>query len=247
MSIAVPIRRWARGLPGSDVLRFARDLALGGDRRRTTLLARSKAPGLFQPTGFTQHNRYPLLFAEARALAGYASMRRLLSFGCSTGEEVLTLRQYFPDAFIKGLDIDAHRIAECHRRSPAGEMLTDYAVAASADGEASASFDAVFALAVLRHGDLGEAPESCTHLLRFSAFEAAITSLVTCLRPGGLLVVRHANFRVEDASGAAALVPLLLQPTRSPRYGRDERRIMDDARETVIFRKMIPLPSVVAL
>jgi len=35
---------------------------------------------------------------------------RLLSFGCSRGEEVFTLRHYFSTAAIKGIDIDPDNV-----------------------------------------------------------------------------------------------------------------------------------------
>jgi trans-aconitate methyltransferase len=215
---------------------IVRDLARGGEARRRTWLALRRPAGLFQPSGETRADRYPELFDRvARQLAGVAAPR-LLSFGCATGEEVASLRARLPDAAITGLDIDPRRIAIARRRL-AGDPGVRLAVAATAAGEPAGAYHAVFAMAVLRHGDLEGAPPRCDHRLRFAAFEAEVAALVRCLAPGGLLAVRHANFDVADTAAAAALRPLLAMKPSSPRYGRDDR-LRPTADETVLFEKV---------
>ena len=54
-------------------------------------------PGSHQLVDWTAPNRYPEIFAAAAAAA-----RRILSFGCSTGEECVSLAEYFPKAEIIG-------------------------------------------------------------------------------------------------------------------------------------------------
>jgi len=67
----------------------------------------TRAPELlFQPYSTTRADRYPVIFRFVRDALGDAPSLRLLSFGCSSGEEVWTLRRYFAAAFIKGIDID---------------------------------------------------------------------------------------------------------------------------------------------
>jgi chemotaxis methyl-accepting protein methylase len=51
---------------------------------------------LHQSTPFTAEDRYPELMRLAGRLRPDA--KRILSFGCSTGEELVTLRRYFPSA-----------------------------------------------------------------------------------------------------------------------------------------------------
>ena len=57
-------------------------------------------PGCHQGPTRTALNRYPEIFAAAAAAAPDA--RRILSFGCATGEECVTLADYFPAAEIVG-------------------------------------------------------------------------------------------------------------------------------------------------
>ena len=192
--------------------------------------------GVFQPFGYTRADRYPPLFRAAQKhLAGCEDLR-LLSFGCATGEELVTMRRYFPGAYLKGLDITPAAIAKARARVPAA----DFAVAGSTEAEPSESYHAIFCLAVLRHGDLGRLrPARCDALLRFTDFERLTTDFARCLKPGGLLAIRHSNFRFEDTAAAAAFTLLLRAPrfADTPKYGPDNRRLPDEAREIVLWRK----------
>jgi tRNA G46 methylase TrmB len=61
-------------------------------------------PGSHQLVDWTAPNRYPEIFAAAAAAAPDA--RRILSFGCSTGEECVSLAEYFPKSEIIGAEIN---------------------------------------------------------------------------------------------------------------------------------------------
>lgn len=56
----------------------------------------------------TKENRFPKIFARAKELKPDA--KRILSFGCSTGEECFTLAETFPEAEIVGIDISNYSI-----------------------------------------------------------------------------------------------------------------------------------------
>jgi 2-polyprenyl-3-methyl-5-hydroxy-6-metoxy-1,4-benzoquinol methylase len=191
--------------------------------------------GTFQPFGFTRPDRYPPLFRAAQThLVGRETLR-ILSFGCATGEEIGTLRRHFPGASLKGIDINPAAIARARTT-----IAADFSVAASTEAEPSESYDAIFCLAVLRHGDLGRGkPARCDALIRFADFEHLTTDFARCLKPGGLLAIRHSNFRFEDTPAAQAFTPLLRAPrlADTPKYGRDDTRLPDDAREIVLWRK----------
>ncbi len=197
-------------------------------------------PGLFQPVGDTRDDRYPVLFRMVHDCIGDGPDRALLSFGCSTGAEIWSLRRHFATARLRGLDINATSIAlaEAERRRR-GDDDVSFATAASAVAEPADRFDAVFAMAVFRDGRLGGAPERCDRYLRFAAFERTVTTLANSVRPGGLLLIRHANFRFEDTPAAAAFTCVLRQPyrQRTPVYGRDDHRLSGVDDEGVVFRK----------
>jgi len=197
----------------------------------------------FQPFNETKADRYPRIFGFVQMALGADSALQILSFGCATGEEVFSLRRYFPRALIKGIDINPGNIAVCRKRlARARDAGLSFEVAASTVGEAAASYDAIFCMAVLRHGDLG-APgvTRCDHLLRFEDFAATIADFSRCLKPGGLLAIRHSNFRLCDAPAAADFEAVLNLPYRQhsgpPLFGPDHRLMQDASYPDAVFRK----------
>lgn len=221
--------------------RFVVHLLRGGERRRSALLMRRRPPGLFQPYGTTQEDRYPDLFRLIRQRLDDGPGVRILSFGCSTGEEVFSLARYFRQAHVRGVDIDAGRIAECQTRwrREGRDPRVSFACAGDVAREPAGSYDLVMAMAVFRHGALGSIPPDCSAWIRFAAFEQAVAELASVLRPGGLLVIRHANFRFGDTEAARLFECVRLEPVVavSPIYGRDDRLMPGVAGDDGIYRK----------
>jgi len=70
--------------------------------------------GYLQPSGSTKEERYPKIYDSAATLKPKA--KRVLSFGCSTGEEVFALAKRFPNAEqLIGVDIDTNRIRDARK------------------------------------------------------------------------------------------------------------------------------------
>jgi SAM-dependent methyltransferase len=168
--------------------------------------------------------------------------RRILSFGCSTGEEVYSPRRYFPSAQIKGVDINRRNIQECRKRLAriGGDPGLSFEIGGSAVAEPPAHYDAVFAMAVFRHGGLGAAPPRCDHPIRFGDFERSVGELAKSLKPDGLLVLRHANFRFGDTATASAFRRICAAPfnpkgLQTPLYGPDDRLLSDGQRDDGVF------------
>jgi SAM-dependent methyltransferase len=195
--------------------------------------------------GRSRADRYPQIFQFARDQLEDRSDVRLLSFGCSTGEEVFSLRRYFPAAQIRGLDINPLNVAACLRgRRRAGDARMSFAVAGSVEDEPSGSYDAIFCMAVLRDGELSDPRVlRCDHRITFAAFERTLSDLARCLKDGGLLIVQHSNFRFCDAATAAHFQALLTvdnQPfhERTPLFGPDNRRLDVPPYGEVVFREV---------
>lgn len=198
---------------------------------------------MFQPYAHTAKDRYPRIFSFIQASLNGTDSSCVLSYGCSTGEEVFTLRRYFPRAAITGIDINPRNIAVCRARlRKRGDPRIEFKLADSAGNEPVAHYDAIFCMAVLRHGDLGrQAADNCGHLIRFADFEEIVTGLCRSLKPGGYLAIRGSNFRFADTAVAPAFDVVLAveEDYRSdtPLYGPDNRRLPDCPYGEVVFRK----------
>jgi 2-polyprenyl-3-methyl-5-hydroxy-6-metoxy-1,4-benzoquinol methylase len=230
-----------KGMPFYGALREAWQLAHDPRHRRARWLQLRRPRHLFQPFGTTREDRYPAIFRCAREALGDGPELRILSFGCSTGEEVFSLRRHFAAAFITGIDIDPRNIAICNRRlAQAGDVNMAFRAAASTADEAAQSYDAIFCMAVLRHGGLARDAVRSDPLIRFEDFERAVADFARCLRPGGILALRHSNFRFRDAAASQDFETLLSvrHNPATPLFGRDNRRLAEVPPEIeAVFRK----------
>jgi len=226
-------------------LGLVRTLARNRADRRAFWLRLTRPPNLFQPYGDTLPDRYPEVFAFVRAQIGDDARVRLLSFGCSTGDEVATLRHYFPSATIRGVDISRGNIRECKRRSDlANDSHIDFVQAGSAKGEPRSHYDAIFCMAVFRHGGLvARARQSCADVITFQAYERTVAELSECLKPAGLLVIEHSNFRFTDTAASVAFDCLGSRPRTdqerggTPLFGPDNSALPSQDQIGTVFRK----------
>ncbi len=207
-------------------------------------LQRDKPDNLFQPFGTTSFDRFPVFFDFVRNHLSEIAAPHLMSFGCSTGEEVFTLRSYFPRAEILGIDINPRSIAVCRKkRGKSHDPHISFKLAGTSDDEPENHFDAVFCMSVLRHGELGAShPDICTHAIKFEDFEKTVSSLCRRLKPGGYLVIRGSNFRFCDTDVAAGFDTVFSVNETIPRqdtpiYGSDNCRLANGIYNEVIFRK----------
>jgi SAM-dependent methyltransferase len=231
-----------RKVPGFRIAKFFLNLVRGVESRNAALLLLRPPKGLYQPWGTTSDDRYPQIFKNVCDQIGDSPQMRILSFGCSTGEEVFSLRRYFPQATIVGFDINRHNIAVCRRRQ---RMLGDdrmvFAIARSTAVQPDASFDAIFAMAVFRQGSLNSVPPppQCNPILNFADFEQSVTELARALKPLGLLIIRNAMFRFADTqvAGAFETVFSLKDDPPGPLYGRDNRILPGNDYPDTVFRK----------
>ena len=239
---------WLRRLLPAALLpaaRWLRDRLTPQGRTRRWLETNQSAQ-LLQPSPLTWADRHPQLFALARDRLGANSALRVLSFGCSTGEEALTLAQYLPGARIDAVDINPRSIAQAQRaQARIGNTSVHFACAGEPPHE-RAVYDAIFCLSVLRHGELdAERPANCAQILPFARFAETIAAFDRALKPGGLLLLWGTNFRFADTPAAAryrAVEVAGKKPNGGAVYGPDNGLIEGAANAAFVFEKLSEEP-----
>lgn len=189
---------------------------------------------LHQTSSDTCEDRYPELFHLAAQLE--PDPKRILSFGCSTGEELVSLRHIFPNAQIVGAEINQRS-----RRIAAHKTAADSRIEVVGPADVAGAFDLIFALAVFQREPIKIAEigaKDLTPYYPFHRFDAGVTQLASHLSANGLLCVMHAHYRIEDSSAAAEL-DLVAQapPTNGLLFGRDGIRL-SGVSAGMIFRKL---------
>ncbi len=67
----------------------------------------------------------------------------------------------------------------------------------------------------------------------------AVADFERCLKPGGLLIIRHSNFRLCDAPAGQAFETILQLQSRggTPLFGPHNRLLAECAYPDTVFRK----------
>jgi len=187
-------------------------------------------------------DRYPEIFAACR---GYLSTRdaplRILSFGCATGEEVFTLRRYFPEAELIGVDINPWNLKIGRQRNSDSKIHFMKPENLHKFGE---FFDAIFCMAVLQRSENNQPDVSnCWRSYPFDKFEEQVYRLDGMLSVGGLLIIEHTNYRFCDVgfSNRFSVIPLdsdyLNNKSRTVHFDRTGKRLSDQRYGEIIFEK----------
>ena len=165
------------------------------------------------------------------------SASRILSFGCSTGEECVTLAEYFPAALIIGTDINPLNLWKA-RKFQSERIRFVYAVDCLL--KRFGAFDAVFCMAVLRT----PRREQVARHYPFERFEERVLFLNSLVRPGGLLVIQNSSYRFSDTANRSHYEPIPVTAPYNTVYLADG---MTEAKpDGPIFRKLQPdLPAIV--
>lgn len=154
-----------------------------------------------QASTATGYERYPKIFDTCRK---YYTERisseklNILSFGCSTGEECVTLVKYFPSATVLGVDINNEVLVICNKKHifpNISFMPSNYE-----NIKSKGPFDMIFCLSVLCKYDETANKQNISQIYSFSKFQKTIESLDQVLTKDGLLVIYNSNFRFSDSS-----------------------------------------------
>ncbi|MBS1519597.1 MAG: methyltransferase domain-containing protein [Bacteroidetes bacterium] len=217
-------------------------LILTSARARSEFFTRRKyKENHFQKSTYTVKNRSPLVFEECEKYLQAILYPKLLSFGCSTGEEAFTLAEYMPDAIIRGVDINKWCIKKCIRKNRSEKLHFYHRL--SEEFNTDSGFDAIFCIAVFQR-DENRVFDQITSGFTFQQFEKEITLLDTKLKPGGLFIIHHSNFNFADTKIADHYTPLPFKGNKKllqrPLFDQNNSKISDITECYRVFVKQLP-------
>lgn len=185
-------RRWRWVRWAWDQIDFVWGLLTSPIDREYFRLRWTRPQDVHQFDATTVPDRYPALFTACQPLFRNQNSSRILSYGCSTGEEVRSLRSLWPEATLVGCDINRISLTIARRQDPCSE----YCLPEQLDGQ----FDGIFCLAVLQDPrSRGEHVVSIAAHYPYSKFLSLLLRLDSLLKVGGFLILDHTNYRFEDS------------------------------------------------
>jgi Methyltransferase domain len=194
-------------------------------RRKYTMLVGLLHPRAHQVKGNTKLNRYPEIFAAAAAAA--PDTKRILSLGCSTGEECVTLANYFPEAQIVGADINPLSLLKAmkHRND-----RIKFVYASDRILNRLGEFDALFCMSVLRSS------RRYQMYYPFERFAERAVYLESLVRTGGLLIIHNSTYRFSDTVRRYAYETIPVTTRHDPVYLPDG--VTEAKLNGIIFRRL---------
>ncbi len=150
-------------------------------------------PILHQPSHVTKMDRYPDLFSFTASLIKNENCK-ILSFGCSSGEECISLRKYFPKAHIVGAEINQDLLSICREKQ---DSQMDFIHSKYENLKKHGPYDLIFSLNVFNRNV--KDPENYP-LYVFSYFEDQINQFHEILHVDGLLILQGSkhNFKKTE-------------------------------------------------
>ncbi len=168
--------------------------------------------GQHQLTATTSYNRYPGIFGLVKYFfdEGRAPVK-ILSYGCSTGEECFTLKEYFPFSTIIGVDIYKPNLEKAIKRNYSKDI--SFLLSTTGNIEKNGPYDIIFVMSVLCRWEDTKDKENCSSEYPFHQYENGIYQFDNVLKRGGVLVIYNSNYCFCDSSFYHKYKPLFVAET----------------------------------
>jgi len=144
----------------------------------------------------TGYERYPQLFELLKQLNNPEKPLKILSFGCSTGQECVSLANHFPNALIVGVDSNKYILARARRENAHSRVR--YAHLNDWLAEPDNHYDLILACSVLCRWPEAKHLDDLSDLFPFEQFQKLVKLLDDHLLPSGLLSIVNSNYCFEE-------------------------------------------------
>lgn len=196
---------------------------------------------IIQVSTFTKEDRYPFLFNAIKEELEGLENPKVLSFGCSTGEEVFSLKRLIPNAEFIGVDINQWCVKTAKKRNQYSGC--SFRHVKSNEWKNSGNFDCILALAVFQktiHRRLNTT--ETTTSFRFNDFEEIVAELQSLLKIGGLIIIDNSDYQLQDLEIYAS--NFVEQPHSSmkrirPTFDKNNQKVSETFESGRIYRKIL--------
>lgn len=215
-------------------------LALAPLRHGWVALRNLALPGeLHQAWGTTAINRRPKVMQALAEVVPDRPGLRVLSFGCSTGEEVLDLREHYRHAKVFGTELNRTSLRKAEERLKEADAILFHSTYDNL--QRYGPYNLILACSVfLRHPEDTHA-EDLSKLYPFEAFERGVCRLFDNTLPGGFLLIHNTNYRVSETRLGAFLTPVhhpdIVQNPRVPLFDPSGRKLPVTGYDEQLFRR----------
>lgn len=194
--------------------------------------------GLLQSAPTTQLNRHPDIFKALNDRFGDRKIR-VLSFGCSTGEECQSLSEYLPLAEIVGVDVNRKSIEKA-QLNYSSESISFFHMETSGLKKLG-EFDLILAVSVLCRYPESNLVEDSSSLFPFDLYNDSVDKLSAVLKPNGFLFIRSSNYRFMDTAISKDYQVVNFkgqrQPERFPKFDSHNKKIKHHVEMEELFQK----------
>jgi len=170
---------------------------------------------------------------------------KILSFGCSTGQEAVTLKFYFPDCDIYACDIN-ETVLEVAKRN-FGHLGIHFFMSTEGSISENGPYDAIFAFSTLCQTT---APEAVELKFNFTAYCSTLEMFSDNLADNGYLVIYNSSYLFSDSTIAASFQSVrpgnIWENGFVPKFDKHDKWLFSMTRNTrhLLLTKQEPYQSI---
>lgn len=182
----------------------------------------------------TKLNRYPEIFNFCNENKPKNNCK-ILSFGSSTGEELVSLAMHFGESEIYGVEIDE----ECIKKSKIITKSVDRVKVSQCIPDEK--FDIIFCMSVLCRWPETQTINDCSDIYKFEQFEDVVNEIDKHLNENGLLIIFNSNFIFEDVEISKNYESIFSSnDAQVHKFSKENKKINTNYKKCV-FRKSITI------